>query len=54
MARLAWFAAGVVAGAVWTDIRRSGVLAEIVEDWSESLDEALAELAAMSKAQVRR
>ena len=39
MTRLAWFAAGVLAGAVWTDIRRSGVLAEIVEDWSESLDD---------------
>lgn len=41
--RLVWFAAGVVAGAVWLDVSRSGVLAEIIDEWSEALGEAVTE-----------
>ena len=48
MSRALWFAAGVLAGAVWTDIRRSGVLAEIVEDWSGALAD-LADLAGVTR-----
>ena len=49
MTRIAWFALGV-ATAVVVHAHRSGVVAE----WLDELDEALAEMAAMSKAQVRR